>query len=102
MTPSAICDSLVPSHTIRPQPVRLSPGSMPMIRTLDMTIGRGIAPFAKDHICAEVSRADFSSSRGGELLHHFVGDFEIGEDVLDVIVLIERVDELHQRLRRLF
>ena len=72
-TPCATWRSRLPSTSITPQPVSRRPGSRPISR---------------------IARS------GRELRQSVVRHFEIGVDVLDVVVVLEGVDQVEQRLAR--
>src|SRR3546814_12399519 len=63
-------------------------------------------PGGSRHVDAMLAPLDFARAERRlrmdltQLLHHFVGDFIIAPDGLDIIVVIERVDQLEQLLRR--
>src|SRR3546814_3013484 len=65
-------------------------------------------PGGSRHVDAMLAPLDFARAERRlrmdltQLLHHFVGDFIIAPDGLDIIVVIERVDQLKQLLRRAF
>src|SRR3546814_16355380 len=62
-------------------------------------------PGGSRHVDAMLAPLDFARAERRlrmdltQLLHHFVGDFIIAPDGLDIIVVIERVDQLKQLLR---
>src|SRR3546814_8643400 len=63
-------------------------------------------PGGSRHVDAMLAPLDFARAERRlrmdltQLLPHFVGDFIIAPDGLDIIVVIERVDQLKQLLRR--
>src|SRR3546814_13051542 len=65
-------------------------------------------PGGSRHVDAMLAPLDFARAERRlrmdltQLLLHFVGDFIIAPDGLDIIVVIERVDQLKQLLRRAF
>ena len=58
----------MPSASMTPQPVFRRPGSMPMMRTLGIQLG-----------------------------HHLIGNIRIAEDILHVVIFIQRIDKLQKR-----
>ena len=51
---------------------------------------------AAGELCLSVRK---ESALAGELFHFLVGNLEIGVDILNVVIVFQRVDQLHQRRR---
>src|SRR3546814_602210 len=109
--PLAIWVSRLPSAAIRPQPVVPRPGSRPRMIMIFRSPGRGsgwggLSSFAEAARRPELRVPLPAGKREGEestqLLHDLVGDFVIAPDGLDVVIVLQRVDQLHQRRRIAF
>src|SRR5688572_4573126 len=83
-TPSATNDRRLSLASMMPQPVCRRPGSMPRIR---MT-----APLTRRGALAPVRSIRSAVEAGHDLIGHFV----VGRHALDVVVVLERVDQLHE------
>src|SRR5580700_11096538 len=79
MTPSATWTKRLPATSITPHPVCRSPGSSPKTRISGSLPARS----------------------GAQPRHHVFGHFEIGVDVLDIVAVLERLEELEEARRRL-
>src|ERR1700719_4826808 len=79
MTPSATCTKRLPATSITPHPVCPGPGSSPKPRISGSLPARS----------------------GAQPRHHVFGHFEIGVDVLDIVAVLERLEELEEARRRL-
>src|SRR5690349_7623862 len=77
MTPSATWARRLPATSITPHPVCRSPGSSPKTRIWGPVPARS----------------------GAEPRHHVFGHFEIGVDVLDIVAVLERLEQLEQARR---
>src|ERR1700704_3681825 len=93
MTPLAMWVSFVPETAITPQPVRDSPGSNPAMR---MVFTRATPQESLSRVSAK-HRLARNCLRRGQFLHERVAHFVIGVDVLRVVMVVERVQELAQR-----
>src|SRR5271155_5154060 len=80
MTPSATWTKRLPAASMPPHPVCRNPGSSPKTRISGSVPARS----------------------GAEPRHHVFGHFEIGVDVLDIVAVLERLEQLEQARRRLF
>src|ERR1700704_6532169 len=81
--------SRLPSISITPQPVRRRPGSMPRMRT-GWRIGWDVMGFYNPRASAKPRAGDSLSAHLGD---QRVGNLEIGEHVLHVVVLVQQVDQ---------
>src|ERR1700730_12823234 len=79
MTPSATWTKRLPATSITPHPVCRSPGSTPKTRI------SGFLP----------------ARSGAQPRHHVFGHFEIGVDVLDIVAVLERLEQLEEARRPL-
>src|SRR5712692_4264738 len=92
--PQARNMSRLPSIAIMPQPVRRSPGSMPRMR-----IGRPMPVVDSPGAGLRLGQPlNPGAGSGAQLVHERVGNLEIGIDVLHVVLLVEAVDQLDDRL----
>src|SRR5437016_6249720 len=74
MTPSATWTNRLPATSITPHPVCRSPGSSPKTRISGPLPARS----------------------GAEPRHHVFGHFEIGVNVLDIVAVLKRLEQLEQ------
>src|SRR5580704_6108566 len=74
MTPSATWVRRLPATSMTPHPVCRSPGSSPKTRISGSLPARS----------------------GAEPRHHVFGHFEIGVDILDIVAVLERLEQLEQ------
>src|SRR5689334_7967967 len=80
ITPSPTWVSRSPVASMTPHPVCRSPGSSPKTR---------------------ISGSLPAMGSGAEARHHVFGHFEIGVDILDIIAVLERLEQL-EKIRRRF
>src|SRR5690606_24625881 len=102
--PLARWERRLPSARTRPQPVVPSPGSSPRIIKLGpSTLGEGprSGGGVNPHSAEPLRRLRRHLPQGGgagsrQFLQFFIRDVVIARDILDVVVILERVEQLHQ------
>src|SRR4051794_11870740 len=90
----------LPSTRTMPNPRFAAPGSIPITTCMgiDSGIPAGCLPRSGFRCAFAVlfTAKEQRSELGRELLEDLLGDVEVGEDFVDVVLVVERVEQLQQ------